>query len=396
MATARLSDLGYLLLGKETTPGVYVQPTIAVPLYDETVNTDFAIQDLSPIDGVKFATNSSVPGVRVHKGDITTMFEPNTSAHLFNMLLTQGSSTNASGVYTYPYTLTGDSASYTVEISMGNIVKRLTGVKADKITPTLNKNEWQLKTSIVGLGSFDARDIASVSGSGPYTVVLSDPNAVFDGNPTKGLVVGDLIRFYKPSTGATIDATVATITNGTTFTTTTNPTVTAGDIVQLRPQTPSFANLTPFLWSKTRFYFGATASAAFSASHTPVEQSSTWDVMHNFADKDGAARSGSFDPASLDRTSGDIDLTIKKLTDTPEDLSAYKGLTKSACVVRMFSGSTNQYECRITFNQLIMESPLGNIKSGNLVYSTEKYHTNYNFTDGQAFDVKVLNALTTV
>lgn len=400
MATARLSNLGYLMLSKETTPGTPVLPAIAVPLYDESMGTDANIIDINPADGTKFATYASLPGVRSHKGDVTVLFEANTAAHFFNSLLTQGTSTNSGGVFTYPFTLGSDSASYTWDVSLGNIVKRFYGVKASKINPSLNKNEWQAKVSVSALGSFDGRTVASITGTGPYVVTLDDTNAYFDGNPTKGLVVGDLIRFYDTATSAYVCDGTITVLTATQVTFTVNSGVTtaigAGDIIQLRPQTPTYNNLQPFLWSKTRFCFGATASAALSATHTPVDNGSTWDIMHNFSEADGAQRSGSFDPASLDRTTGDIDLTIKKLTDTPEDLAAYKALTKSACVVRMYAGSTNQYECRITYNQLVMDTPLGNIKSGSLVMSTEKYHTNMNFTDGQAFDVKVLNALATV
>lgn len=395
MATARLSDFGYLLLNKETTPGTPVAPTISVPLYDESMNTNANIQDLDPIDGTKFATYQSIPGVRSHKGDMTVLFEANTAAHFANAFMTQGTSTNAGGVYTYPFTLGLDSASYTYELSLGNMVKRFFGAKISKFAPNLNKNEWQAKVSVSALGSFDAREISTVTGSGPYTITLADPNGVFDGSPTRGLIVGDLIRFNHA--GTTIDATVATVVNGTQFTTATNPTsVTAGDSVQLRPQAVTFNNVQPFLWSKTRFQFGATATAALSATHTPVESGSTFDIEHKFAEDDGAQRSGSFDPASLDRTRGDVSLTVKKLCDTPEDVIAFKNMNKTACVIRMYAGSTNQYESRLTYNALVMDNPIGNLKAGDLVYATEKYHPNYSLTDGQAFDWKILNALTTV
>lgn len=397
MATERLSNLGYFGLIKEVTPGTPLTPTDFIPVYSETISTMGNLQDLDPAYGNKFKTYLTVAGQRSHKGEATVLFEPNTAARLFDMLLNKTSSSGTNPT-THSFALnTTTPASCTVEISMGNIVKRVWGVQASQIQMNANTNEIQAKVSVSGLGSFDAREIASQSGSGPYTVVLADPNGVFDGAPTKGLVIGDVIRFYKFSTGATIDATVASVVNGTSFTTSTNPSgIVAGDAVHLRPVTPSFNNLQPFLWSKARFQFGATASAAFSAAHTPVESGSTWTITHSFKSDTGEMRSGAHDPASLARTTGDIDLTIKKITDTPEDTVAFKNLNKSACVVRLFSGSTNQYELRITYNSLIADEPLGNLKSGDLVYSTLKYHTNYNQSDAQAFDVKVLNALTSI
>lgn len=401
MSTARLSNIGYMMLSKETAPGVAVAPAIAIPLYDESLNTDGGFQDLEPAFGTKFATYQTLPGTRSHKGSVTCLFEANTAAHLFNGLLTIGSSSNAGGVYTYPYTLGSTTGSYTIDISMGgNIVKRFIGAQFSEISPSWNKNEAQAKVSISALGSLEAREITSMSGSGPFVITLNDPNGVFDGNPTRGFVTGDLIRFYKVSSATSVaDCAITAITNTTITCTLSTGSMTgigSGDAVHLRPATPSFNNVQPFMWDKTRFCFGATATAALAASHTPVESGSTWTIKHNFADDNGADRSGSFDPASLDRTIGDIDLTIKKLFDTPEDVVAFKNMNKSACVVRMFAGPTNQYELRITYNALIMDTPVGNLKSGDLIYATEKYHTNMNFTDSQAFDVKVLNALTTV
>lgn len=404
MSTARLSNQGYLLLSKQTVLGTPVAPAIGVPLYDETINTNGNFQDITPAYGTKFATYATLPGIRSHKGDITCLFEANTAAHLFNAELTKGTTTG-SDPYTHPFTLTGQSAFYTYDIGIGNMVKRFWDVQASKITPNFNNNEIQAKVSFSALGSFDGREIASISGSGPYTIVLADPNGVYDGNPTKGLLPGDAIRFYDIGTSASVcDTTVTAVTNGTTFTVTTlvsgsMTSVGAGDVVHLRPVAPTLNNMQPFLWSKARFYFAANAATALglaTTAHTPVEVGSTFDISHSFSADDGAPTSGSHDPTRLDRTTGDISLTIKKLCDTPEDVIAFKNMNKSACVIRMFAGATNQYECRVTFNQLVMDDPIGNLKSGEIVYATEKYHTNYNQTDAQAFDVKVLNALATV
>lgn len=401
MSTERLGNLGYFSLIKEVTPGTPLVPTDFIPLYDESITTEANLQDLDPAFGSKFKTYSTVIGQRTHMGDATVLLEPNTAARLFDMLLTKGTS-SGSNPTTHNFSLSiASPASYTVDISLGNMVKRIFGVQSSSIAMDLNTNEVRGKITVSGIGSFDSREIVSVSGSGPYTITLADPNGVYDGNPTKGLVVGDLIRFYDVATKASVcDATVTTITSGTVLTTTVvtgaMTAVSVGDALQLRPSTPSFNNLQPFLWSKTRFCFADTAANALAATHTPVEDGSSWTVTHDFKTDGGELRSGSHDPASLARTTGNIELTIKKFTDTPEDVIAFKNLNKSACVVRHFAGPTNQYELRITYNALITDTPLGNIESGDLIYSTLKYHTNYNQTDGQAFDVKVLNALSAI
>lgn len=397
--TARLSNNGYLMLSKEATPGVPVAPTVGCPLYDESLSTSGNFQDISPAYGSKFATHSTLPGTRSHTGELTLMFEPNIAAHIFNGLLTKGTTTGTDPA-THPFTLGADSASYSADISLGNIVKRFWGMKFSKVGINFEDNEGQAKVTASALGSFEGREIEALSGTGtgPYTITLKDPNRIFDGNPTKGLLVGDALAFYDVSAGTYILGNLSSVVNGTQFTCTTATALTGygdGDAVHLSPVTPNFDNLQPFLWSKTRFHFAANAAAALSAAHLPVEPGSGWEVTHGFAEENGAPRSGSFDPASLDRVTGNISLNVKKLTDTPEDLIAFKNMDTSACVVRHFAGPSNEYELRLTYNAIVTDTPLGSVKSGDLVFSDLTYHPNMNQSDGQAFDVKVINAITT-
>lgn len=392
----RLSNLGYFGLIKEVTPGTPLTPTDYVPLYEETIQTDGQFLDLAPAYGGKFGTLTTIPGTRMFKGDLTCLAEPNTAARLVNAMLTQGSS-SGSNPTTFPFTLTSVTPpTYTFDLSLANIVKRYWGVGVSKITPVWNTNEMRLKVTVSALGSFEGREIASVSGAGPYTVTLADTQGVFDQNPTKGLVAGDLIRFHHTGS-ADIDAVVLAVTNSTQFTTSTNvSTMVSGDGVHLRPATPAFNNLQSFMWDKTRVGFGMTAANALAATHTPVEIGSGWEVIHAFNDDKGEDRSGSFNPAALVRTLADVNVTIKKICDTTEDEIAYNNLAKGAVVFRHFAGTTNQYELRLTVNHTKMDTPIGSIKVGNLIYVTQQLHTNFDTTDSQAFDMKVINALSTV
>jgi hypothetical protein len=392
----RLSNLGYFGLIKQADPNTMLTPTDFIPLFDETMSTMMNFVDQEPIYGQKEMTFTTLQGTRSHKGDVTVLAEPNTTAKLYDMLL-QKTSTTGAGPYTHTFSLTGNANSYTIDISTGNVVSRYWGVQASAINQNWNKTELQWKVSVSALGSFQGRTIASVpTGSGPYSVTL---DTSYDPNPTTGLVVGDLIRFYHSPT-STIDATITAITNGTTFTTTTNVlTLLQGDMVYLRPATPSFSTLVlnTFIWPRTQFQFGATAAAALSAAQLRVETGSTYTITHDFESADGSARSGSFDPASLPRLTGDAALTVKKFFDTPDDVALLNGLIKTASVVRHFQGSANQYECRVTFNHLKTDGKIiPDIKSKSVAYSEIKYHTNYDITDGQAFQVTVINGLATI
>lgn len=458
----RPGNPGYLALAPEVTKGTAVTPTDTVPLYEETLTTNRNLQEQAPIYGNKFEVYKVLAGMREHTGDVTVMAEPNTALKFFDMLLTRGtvscaytftvtsanatigatytnngvtftvvatiaSSTTllltgsgaplASGTLTkasgtgdatitfsaavnttdtWPLTLsTTNPKSYTFDVSYVDVVIRYYGVEASKIVPNFNNNELQLKVSVTGLGCFNGRELASTpTGSNPYTIVFKTD---YDPSPTTGLVIGDLIRLFKAN-GTTVDATVASIVDGTSITTTTNVTSgAAGDILFLRPATVALNNLPTFLASNTQWCFGATASAALSASQTRVELASTWEIDHNMNSDKGEARFGGQDPASIIRTTGNYAVTVKKTFQGDNDVKLYNNLAQTALVVRHFCYSGgNTYELRLTFNYMVTDDPLPQLKPKEVNYSTIKYHPAYSSSDSQGMDTKVINLLVTI
>ena len=395
MGTERYSNVGYLALITESAVGTPGTPNIFVPLYEESVQTSANLVKLSPAVGHVFATNSTIPGMRSHKGDVTIMCEGNSAAHIQNILYKKGSSTG-SGPYTHPFTV--DAAvtkSHTWDICLGNVVKRFWGVMASAFEPDYNDTEMQAKVSVSALGSFEGREIATISTT---TITLkTDYSPV----PNKGLVASDLVRITKESTGATLDTTISSV-NADGITVVLGASAAAfaaGDMITLRPATPNYNNLAPFTWDKTLFGFGTTASAALTAAayatQTRVEQGSGYKVIHNFEKEEGAQRSGDKDPAALVRTSADAELKIKRFFDTPEQLRQFNSGEKSACVIRHYAGSTNQYELRVTFNNLTTNDPSPALKSGEIIYDEIDYVVNQDSGDGQAIDVKVISATNT-
>ena len=389
----RIGVLGYAGLAIETTPGVAATPTDFIPFVNISLDTDTQLDDDTAAFGVYHDIYQVNRGMRAHTGTAEFIAEPNTAAKLANMIATVGSSTG-SGPYTWPFTMSAATGSYTIDKSSGNIVERFFGCKIEKISPKFDKSQMRFTCDISALGSWRGRQIASVSGSGPYSVVL---DTFYDPSPTTGLVVGDLIRFYDTSggTGYTADATIATITNGTTFTTTTNPTaaIGAGDYVHLRPATPSVSTLVnqTFLWPKSQYCFGATASAALSATQTRLESGSTWEIEHPFNDKKGEERSGAFDPAALVRLPPKPTFKIKKFFDTPEDLQNWLQVAKTACVIRHFAGPANQYEFRVTFNNLRVKSLKTTIDAKKIIYAEIELIPTWDTGDVAAMSITVIN-----
>ena len=91
--------------------------------------------------------------------------------------------------------------------------------------------------------------------------------------------------------------------------------------------------------------------------------------------------------------STDATLKVKKFFRTPDEVRNFVGMKKVALVIRMFVGAG--YECRITFNNLTITAggskPL--VKTEESLYYELEYVPALDTTDGQAFDVKVINNL---
>jgi hypothetical protein len=390
MTSELSSNAGYLALKRETTEGTAVTPDAYVPLYDESITTEMNPETETSIFGSKFARLQVTPGVRSHGGDLTVMAEPNSTGRFFDMLLTRGTITGGSSPYTWPVTASFTKpASYTVDLSTGNQVARFIGVQASEMSPSWKDNEMRWKIKVSALKSFLGAECLSLASA---TVTLKTPTNY--PSPTDGLVAGDIVAVVAGATGARQNLTILSLT-GTTVTFTTTPSaISSGDMLILRPATPSLAVLTPFLWSRTEFRFAADAATALSATHTPLEDGSEFVVQHPFDDDKGAQSSGSFDPSRLVRgKTVDFTFKAKKFFYNPDEVRTFKALTKVAVVVRMYSESG--YECRVTMNNLTItkggDKPM--IKDQETEYYELEYTPIYDTSDGQGIDVKVLNNL---
>lgn len=385
---------------KETTKGVAVTPNVYVPVYSESLTTDIGLISDGPAFGRRLARYQSLQGNRSHKGSLKVMAEPNSASRFLDMVATKTATTGANPyTHTYGESITTDPNSYTIDVPKGVYVVRFMGVEASKLAISWNEGKMEFDLDVSGLKSFYPREIASQSGAGPYTITLKTD---YDPNPTTGLVVGDAIKFYDVSANSYITATVATIPNGTTFTTATNPTlIAAGDMMMLAPATPSLSILTPFLQGKTQYFFAADAATAFTNSSTPsnqtrLEPGTEITLMNPFANDTGEERSGDFDPASLIRADG-FDMSFKPTVflDTPEKAREWSSLAKRAMVMRSYSGATNQYELRVTINNMKSRTNETNGESQKVLYHSFDYQIDYDTTDTQAFDWKAINAVAT-
>jgi len=389
MPTERLANLGYMAIKKETTKGTAVTPTVFLPIYSSTLTTAMNLDEDNPVMGNKAIRWQVVPGMRDHQGEIKVLAEPNTAGYMADMILAKGTTTG-SDPYTHPFTLASTNPnSYTVDISTGSMVQRYAGVEASEMGIEFDANKMVFNMKISALKSFSVREISSVVGA----VVTFKTN--YDPSPTDGLVASDIVRIKDVSAGTTQDFTISTIDSTTAITLNASPTgIVSGDLFYIRPASaPTYTMATPFTWSRTEFRFGDDASTALSATQTRIDEGG-WKIMHNFEDEAGAKRSGSYDPAALVRTQGDVELNIKQFFDTPEDMNKFFTTTKKALVVRSFSGTG--HEIRLTINNFKFSEYPTNINTSEIVYAETVLMPTYDTSDSQMFDLKVINAVATI
>jgi hypothetical protein len=381
-----VANTGYGALGVQSNKDVAVTPSILFPLYEDTLTTNMNPDEDSPILYQRMKIYQMFPGLRDHQGMIKALAEPNTAECWLDMLLKQGTVTGG-GPYTHPYTLDDAPNAYTIDLYKGRMVQRFWGCEAQSLAPSFDKDKCVFDVDISARGSFLVREISSVAGN------ILNLDTTYDPAPTKGLVVNDLIHIDKADDSTGLDSHVTAIdADGVHVTIADSPAAFgSGDLFYLRKQTLSPNTVFPFLFARTEFRYGSTAAAALSATGTKEEEGSTWKITYAFEKKTGAHRSGSFDPASLPRTLGEVQLTIKQFFDTLNDYNRFLKIAPRGAVVRMFSQSG--YELRLTLNALVQKTAKQPLKTGGIIYNEIDYEATYNVSDGQGFSVALINNL---
>lgn len=393
MQNVFVGNRGYLGLKVQSDKDTAVVPTAFVPYYAESMVTTDTKHRQNSVKGNRMAAQDTHPGLRSHTGSVTVLAEGNTLARFFDMFMTKGN-TSGSNPYTHPFTVGDTEDYYTVEIQKGKYVERFVGCKANSMKPTYVDNTMQMEIGLTALTSFK---MATLSGTPTFT----DPtwnvllNTDHDPEPTQGLVVGDVLIFYDGS--SEIEATITAINGATSIEVNADVTsMGAGDSIRIKALTPSYTLLTPFSWARTEYRFGADASTALSATHTPLDEGTEWELVHNNEADEGAHTTGSYDPSDIRRTTFDATISITRVFDSLTELEDFEDNNKKALVIRMFAGNATTYELRITLNNLRITEQTKESASDSIVKVVQTLMPQYDTTDTQGIDVKVLNAIATI
>lgn len=387
-----LSNLSYVAGRREATKGTIAGiPNFFFNAFSCDLETTGNHDQATEMIGNKFKVFRTYKGQRSHQGSIEVLADPNTSARVFDMCMVKGT-VSGSGPYTNAYTLgtTSMPASYTIEVGRGQLAERFMGFEAHTVGQSYDKNFMKYKLTGSALKSFTVREVSGIVGT---TVTLKTN---YDASPTDGLFASDIIRFTDATGASSADTTVASVTSGTVFEVASGTGITANDLLFLRAQPVTDVSQNPFDWARTEFQFAAdatTAQAAAASARTPTDPGSEWTFVHEFLPNEGAMRSGSYDPAALVRGTGTFEVKFKRFFDTPDDWNRFITNQKRALVIKHVGdavSATNQ-EVRITLNDVRVKDFKKQVQPGNIIFADITFEANYDLTDAQGFDVRVIH-----
>lgn len=324
------SRTGSLLIKKETTENTAVIPDVAIPINSEDFATDYGSIESTPVQGNRAMNlRALAKAIPAPVGSISVNIEPKTFPHFLNSLgggvvsgvlftlsdvddlevgdvLSNGSTgtgtitailsdklqvlcSGVSGDWATGNTVTSGShsstlgtfsasvyghvismpaeidVSYTVHKNLADRAERYMGVKFHAIDSfAQSDNILTAGVKAMARSAFhSAKVLGSVSsGSGSKTILLDQ---------THGLVVGDSVKIFRPSTGAYLDFassgvkthTIGTVNADTSIVVTNLQTaLVEGDILVLAPITPAYSVTDEFIWvGGSQLKLGASNSA---------------------------------------------------------------------------------------------------------------------------------------
>lgn len=319
MSSSSYSRLGYAALKVETTENVAVKPNTFVPIMKEDIVPKYDVSISMPIAANRTLNLHGVPNaIPAPSGKVSVNVEAKTFGHFLKGVygtvstgrwmptssvvgtfvvgetVTGGTSGKTaviiaissegdylltaafSGAFTTGETITGGTSgatavigitsntvyghqfvapqtslpTYTVEFGYLNEAVRLTGARFHEITVNQKDNIITADITLTGRAEYKHAYITAITtaGAGAKTINCDQ---------TTGLVVGDLVKLFRPSTGAFLDFSAASVLTNTIVTipgetsiTVTNlqTSIAVGDLLILAPQTTSYSTVNEFTW----------------------------------------------------------------------------------------------------------------------------------------------------
>lgn len=389
-----LSNKSYLAIGKQTAQGTVIKPNIFVPMIDADFKTDPKPTRVKQIVGVNYASNKVLQGLRDHSGTIKLQLDPDNLGFLLDIMALKGTTTGDGTVgYTTSFDILNDGAFFTFELLKGNAVTRFMDVKIKKLEIALADGYLEGTLTIVAGGAFNTATLASALSSSVTNIPF---DILYDLFPANCLVATDVIQIWHA--GTPIDVTVSTIASDMRSANCSSTAVTAskGDMISLKPQTPSFPTLMkPFKFGRMLVGFGATVAAAASAAGA-YSTATPLDDLKLTIDKAELLiyASGKDDPIVLPGVP-DGEMLIKKLFTNAAEAQAYQDIAKQCCVIVVTGDEVSAghpASLTLTFYDLKVKTHDNKIKKDEYVYDETTFTLEYSNADAKVMDITIVNS----
>ena len=305
MARPSLWNYEYTAYWKETNPWVFVTPTHFSKQTQVDLGYQAAYQDIEEIDNSFFQWKLIKDKVTTW-GSFSGYANSEDTGHALSMALwTPTTSTVTAWVYSHVYNLWDKACStYTVEVSKGGYVERVSWVSLDTLTIANDNAAIKLDWSAKGQYCFSSAILSANVTAWTWVTFTVDS--------TLGLLTWDVLISKADSEEITI-----TVVDWTTFTANLVWNKTAWDVFNLKKKTASFtAWLETLKWyGKAEIKFANTLGWLSSATPTPITSIST-EIQNNIVENHGSSSYHSYDNTQgLRKGSGKISLTMAKWTD---------------------------------------------------------------------------------
>ena len=344
MPYSSYSRVGYMAIKAETTENTAVKPNVFIPVMNESVSTKYKVSPAMPVEGnVVLNLHGIADAIDAPTGKISLLIEPKsigyilkalfgamnegvylpitgstgtfvvgetitggTSAHTATVVavsaegdyllvssisaaltigetLTGGTSSATGVLGTYDSTVIGHEfvspqtslSTYSLEFGFANQAIRYTGVRFHSFTINQKNNIIMADITVTARSQFRHARITAVTASGGGTKVITV-------DQTTGILIGDIMKIYRPSTDAELDfngsgVKINTVTavgseTSVSFSVLTTS-VAVGDLLVLNPQTPSYtvANELSWIGRSTVRVSETSMTAAVAASADAIE-----------------------------------------------------------------------------------------------------------------------------
>ena len=394
------SKRGYLAIGKETTAGTVVKPSVYVKMISESMTTNKPVVFSDVVYGSRSKRLHVNRGANeAPAGEIVIEAEANTIGYflegVFGAPSTSGptDTTAYTHVFTQPYVTTALST-YTMDIAIGDndSVKRYYGCKFYGISMSQEGNVIRATIKVMAMGEFITTRFAGAEATGQTSL------SVFQ---TKGIHADDTLNLGLGTVGEEEKA-VTSITNPTTVVTAaTGADHALNDLISIKRSSPSFSEINRFIWIGSQNE-GGTAKIAAAIGSVALEnfENFTFTLDNEIEARNAATGVNNEDryPSALLDKGYEGSGTLSRYWTDLDEQDKYDFSAQRAVEIEFVGGlagaTTTRSNMKIQLPDVrLTKQPLGNLGADDIIEEELEFVTAYDESAGYEAKVTLINQI---